>query len=272
MLTTTTNGAELGDSTADESSRPWYHGPLGYRAVLELLLCGSGFLLYRYIRTLTKNDTVEAYNNARRVMHFEQAFGVFNEVDLQRALLGSRGIILALNRYYVMVHFTATVLFLVWAYARHQRYYAVIRNIFLIVTGAALAIHVAVPLAPPRMFPSTGFVDTLQQFGPRIYPTDISKSVANQFAAVPSLHFGWAVLVAGGIVAIKRNRRSMIAFIHPFLTLIAIVATGNHYWFDAAVALVLIVATFCGYLLVRSRRTVCERTAAALRFLRHAVL
>jgi hypothetical protein len=65
--------------------------------------------------------------------------------------------------------------------------------------------------------------------------------VANQFAAMPSLHFGWALIVAIGLGRLTR-RRSRLWMAHPLITLLAIVATGNHYWLDAAVAAVLVVA------------------------------
>jgi PAP2 superfamily len=64
--------------------------------------------------------------------------------------------------------------------------------------------------------------------------------VANQFAAMPSLHFGWAVLVAATIIGLLRSRWRFLAIAHPVVTLLAIVATANHYWLDAAVALVLV--------------------------------
>ena len=107
----------------------------------------------------------------------------------------------------------------------------------MLVTLAALAIHVGFPLAPPRM--TAGFRDTLQEFGPRIYSSDPRRSISNQFAAMPSLHFGWALMVAVGFVAIKRNRKSLVFLLHPATTLIAIVATGNHYWLDSAIAALL---------------------------------
>ncbi len=154
----------------------------------------------------------------------------------------SHTLVAFLNRYYVTVHFPLTVAFLLWVFFRHHSAYARIRNTFVSVTVAALAIHVAFPLAPPRMLPDAGFVDTLQRFGPRIYSTDTSESVANQFAAMPSLHFGWAFIVAGAYVSIRRTRRSLWAMLHPAVTLLAIVATANHYWLDAAVAGVLVVA------------------------------
>jgi hypothetical protein len=146
-----------------------------------------------------------------------------------------------LNRYYVTVHFPLTAMMLMYVYLRHQGTYARARNWFVSVTLAALVIHVLFPLAPPRMIHDAGFVDTLQRFGPHIYSTDTTQSIANQFAAMPSLHFGWAVMVACTFIAIKRTRRSLLALLHPAITLLAIVATANHYWIDAAVALLLVV-------------------------------
>ncbi|MEZ5217998.1 MAG: phosphatase PAP2 family protein [Ilumatobacteraceae bacterium] len=243
---------------------------MGYRLPLELLLCGGVFLFYRYIRTITRDDGREAFANARHVMRIEQMLGIFNEPHVQGVFLRSQAVIHVLNRYYVIVHFTATVGFLAWAYVRHNRIYSAIRNVFLTVTGAALVIHVLVPLAPPRMFPGNGFVDTLRLYGPRIYTTDLSQSVANQFAAVPSLHFGWAVLVAGGVIAIKRNKWSLLTILHPVITLLAIVATGNHYWFDAMVAMALIMLAVIGLLAYQRRQTIRVRAAAAVRFIRLA--
>jgi hypothetical protein len=129
------------------------------------------------------------------------------------------------------------------------------RNWLMGVTATALAIHVAFPLAPPRML--AGFVDTLDVFGPDIYPADHTQSVANQFAAMPSLHFGWSVIVAAGFVMVVRNRWRWLALAHPVITLLAIVATANHYWLDAAVA-GLLVAAVATLTVVPARRR--ERT------------
>ena len=234
----TTVEYERMDST-DTSRSP----RLGRRLGLELLMMGGVFAVYRQIRFLTRNDTDAAMDNARRVVDLEKQFHFFSERTVQDMVMHSHTLVAFLNRYYVTVHFPLTVAFLLWVFFRHHAAYARIRNTFVTVTVAALAIHVAFPLAPPRMLPDAGFVDTLQRFGPRIYSTDTSKSVANQFAAMPSLHFGWAFIVAGAYVSIRRTRRSLWVMLHPAITLLAIVATANHYWLDAAVAGVLVVAT-----------------------------
>jgi hypothetical protein len=232
-------------------------GRLAWLLAGELVLMGGVFLAYRQIRFLTRNDTDAAMANARRVVDVERFFHVFNEQAVQDLVLRAEPLVHFLNRYYVMVHFPLTVAFLLWVFWRHHEAYRRIRYWFVSVTVAALAIHVAFPLAPPRMLAGEGFVDTLQVYGPRIYSTDTSESIANQFAAMPSLHFGWAAIVAGAYVGLRRTRRSMWAMLHPAITLLAIVATANHYWLDAAVAFVL-VAVVALVVAGRARRAATE--------------
>jgi PAP2 superfamily len=209
--------------------------------VREVAVMAFLFVCYRQVRYLTRNHTSAATTNAHRVVEFERSLGAFTEGWVQDLALHSHAVITVLNRYYVTVHFPLTALFVVWALIRHRSAFRQIRTWLYTVTAAALAIHVAFPLAPPRMLAEHHFVDTLQVYGPRIYSSDTTQSIANQYAAMPSLHFGWAIIVAAGFVAIKRTRRSLLALAHPVITLLAIVATANHYWVDAAVALGLIV-------------------------------
>jgi hypothetical protein len=237
---------------------------LGRRLVGELFLMSAVFVVYRQIRFLTRNDTDAAMENAERVVDFERRFSVFSERSVQDLVMHSHTVVAFLNRYYVTVHFPLTIAFLLWVFFRHHDAYHRIRNCFVSVTVAALAIHVAFPLAPPRMLPEAGFVDTLQRFGPRIYSTDTSESIANQFAAMPSLHFGWAFIVAGAYVSIRRTRRSLWVMLHPAITLLAIVATANHYWLDAAVAGVLVVVAAALLSARRERQTAAAFPAMAV--------
>ena len=132
--------------------------------------------------------------------------------------------------------------------------YRHVRAILVSVTAVGLVLHIAYPLAPPRMLP--GFVDTIAVFGPSIYDRPGVESVANQYAAMPSLHVGWAVIVALGIYWMWTGWRRWIGAAHAVLTTVAVVLTANHYWLDAIVVVVLVAAaTF----VVRGRRPVAPR-------------
>jgi hypothetical protein len=208
------------------------------RALIELSIAAAVFVVYRLGRLVTLGSAETARANADRVLAFQAELIGSAELAVQRWVLRVPGAIEVLNHFYVGVHFPATAVFLVWAFARHRDRFAAIRNWFIGVTLVAMVVHVVFPLAPPRML--DGFVDTLRVFGPSIYAEDPSRSVANQFAAMPSLHFGWALMVAIGIIAVGARRRRWWWLVHPAVTLLAIVATANHYLLDAAVAAVLV--------------------------------
>lgn len=216
----------------------------------ELAIVATVYLLYQAGRGVTNDSNTIALRHARRVLDFERDVGLAIERTIQSSVAGSRFVIEMLNRFYVGVHFPATIAFLVWAYARHYETYRKLRVWFVTVTLSALVIHLAYPLAPPRMLP--GFIDTLHVFGPSIYPRDTTESVANQFAAMPSLHFGWALMVAIGVIVIHQSRWRFLALVHPTLTFFAIVATANHYVLDALIAAGLL--TVCGLVQVGLRR------------------
>lgn len=217
------------------------------RAVIELVIAASVFVVYRAGRLVTNDSLTSAAANAERVVDAQRRLIGTMELHVQRWILDIPGAIDVLNHFYVFVHFPATTVFLVWAFARHRDRYPAIRNWFVGVTLAAMVIHVAFPLAPPRML--DGYVDTLREYGPNIYPEDPSRSLANQFAAMPSLHFGWALMVAIGIITVTTSRHRWWWLAHPAVTLLAIVATGNHYLLDAAVAAAL--ALIVGLLVFR---------------------
>ena len=210
--------------------------PLPVRFAMEFGLLGALLALYLFLRFSMKGSIGDAVGNAHRVVQVERAFGVFSESNVQSLALHSHDVILFLNSYYLLAHFTITALFFAWMLIRKPDAYPTVRRILILMTAIGLAIHAAYPLAPPRMLPDLGFIDTGRLFGPSPYG-DTSKGLANQFAAMPSLHFGWALLVAWGANRYSRSRWRRLLVVHPLLTLAAIIVTANHYWLDAAVAL-----------------------------------
>jgi hypothetical protein len=209
-------------------------------AAREALLALALFWLYRQTRKWIAGDVDQAMINADRVVDAERAMGVYTELQVQQAVLEHRWLVDFLDHYYVLVHFPITAIVLIWVYRRSSQLYRTIRNYFIVVSGTGLLIHVLFPLAPPRMLAHEGFVDTLDIYGPDIYSNNVANSAANQLAAMPSLHFAWALVIAIAVIAASSSRTSRLAVAHPALTLLAIVATGNHYWLDAAVGAILV--------------------------------
>jgi hypothetical protein len=230
----TVTGRDAPATSHAPSARRWSNRTVG-SSLRELVLMVTVFMAYRQVRHLTSGDLAQAHANADRVVNAERQLGIFSENALQRLVLNSRPVIEFLDHYYVFVHFTASLGFMAWVFLRHPEAWGRIRAWFLSVTLAGLAIHVAYPLAPPRMLSQHGFVDTLHVYGPSIYSKDVTESAANQLAAMPSLHFAWAAIVAAGFITIRRSRWSLLMVLHPLVTLLAIVATANHYWLDAIV-------------------------------------
>lgn len=231
-------------STGSESRRSlasWWRGRYGARMLIEIMLCGALLVIYRAIRTINKTDMRAAFGNTRDVIAFENWLGMPFEDNLQAFLLDHPTLIKALNHYYILFHFPTAIALLLWLYLRHPVRYQPIRNLMAFVTFVALVIHLIFPLAPPRMM--TGFVDTMREFGPNIYPKNALDGAANQIAAMPSLHFGWAMIEAMAVISVLKSRWRWIVVLHPTLMTLSIIATGNHWWIDAAAAAAIIIGT-----------------------------
>jgi len=213
-------------------------------AARELLLVALLFGVYKLGRGLASGEASTAFANAKQLLTIQSDLRMPDEAAIQEWFMQSHTVVLMCNKYYAYVHFPATVAFLLWLWIRHREHYKWIRNILALMTGAALVIHILVPLAPPRKMP--GFVDTGLVSGDSPY-SGAGAKIANQFAAMPSLHVGWAVVVALGISAVwhaagtGRRIAGWLLWLHPAITLLVVVVTANHYWLDAVVAVLLMV-------------------------------
>ncbi|OAH09716.1 phosphatase PAP2 family protein [Streptomyces jeddahensis] len=209
--------------------------------IRELLLVAGLFLVYKFGRQLANGHTDAAFDNAHRIWSLERTLHLPGEASLQQPLLNSEALVHLANVYYATVHFPATALFLAWLYLRRPRHYVWSRRVLATVTAAALVLHLTFPLAPPRMLDAAHLVDTAQVYGPSVYSdTPGTDTMANQFAAMPSLHVGWALMVAVGLIAATRSRWRWLWLLHPLLTLLVVVGTANHYWLDAIAATALL--------------------------------
>ncbi|MGH3506173.1 MAG: phosphatase PAP2 family protein [Nocardioidaceae bacterium] len=211
---------------------------------MELLLVAGLFLAYKLTRVMIGGSTSDAFVNARRILDLEGVLNLPSEVGVQRLMLESETLTRMANGYYAFVHFPLTVAFLIWLFIRHRPQYFTVRTTLALLTGMALVVHTLFPLAPGRMLGRRGFVDTAAMYGQSVYGAPEQDSLSNQFAAMPSLHFGWAVVVALGIITVTSSQLRWLWLLHPIVTLAVIVGTGNHYWLDALVAGLLLVLAY----------------------------
>jgi hypothetical protein len=234
------------DAGGTDAARP----PL----VRELLLVAGLFLVYKLGRQLATGHTGEAFHNARQVWDLERAVHLPGEGAVQSLLLHGDGLAQIANTYYATVHFPITAAFLIWLYLRRPAHYVWARRVLAVLTSAALVLPFVYPLAPPRMLAATHLVDTAHVYGPSVYGPPSSDHLSNQFAAMPSLHFGWALMVAIGLIVATRSRWRWLWLLHPLVTLLVIVGTANHYWLDAIVATAMLGGALA--LIHRPQRTV----------------
>ena len=206
---------------------------LARRGLLETLLVVSLFMAYFLTRGLVSGRAAEAFENAYQLMQLQRWLGISWEQTFQSWIMQFDNLIWAMNTIYVYTHMPALILFALWVFIWHHDRYPEVRNIFLGILGVGLIVYALIPLAPPRFFTSTGFVDTLAMYSSVDYHADGIEMLYNPYAAMPSLHVGFAVFVGIGLIAVGgRLRHWIMGITFPVLMSIAVVGTGNHFILD----------------------------------------
>jgi hypothetical protein len=196
------------------------------------------YALWQFAGTLALLHVDGAVARGRWIFDLSHDLHLPSELTVQHAVLHSSLLVQALNIFYATMHFPGMIAFLIWTFVRHRDRYPQVRNTMVLVTGSSLAIQL-IPTAPPRLTPGLGFVDTPALFHQSVY-APVGSPGPDQLSAMPSVHVAWAVLVALGVILISTSRWRWWIVAHPIITVLAVVATGNHWWFDGIVAVWLI--------------------------------
>jgi hypothetical protein len=207
--------------------------------VPEFLLVAAGYAAYTLGRFAATKHPDGSYVHARQIWDLERWLRLPNEADLQQAVLGWSRVMDLANLHYQVGYVVSVVGSLVWLYIRHPRHYIWYRRFLTLVTFIGLIGHIVYPMAPPRLLTGDRVVDSAQVFGHAVYGP-VGTGLSNQFAAMPSLHVGWAVVVAVGVVVVLRSPWRWLIVLHPVITLLVVVVTGNHFWMDGIVATVIV--------------------------------
>lgn len=224
------------------------------------LIAGAG-LAYSLVRGLTDDRVDEAFDNAETVVGAERAAGIFIEPAVQDAALGSDLLTNVANAIYI-AYWPVIIATLGWLLIGRPGAYPMYRNALLASGIFALALFAVFPLAPPRFLPHHGFTDTIALHSDG-YREFNASALVNEYAAMPSLHFGWVLLAAIAVVRLSQRRAvCVVAASAPVLMLWAIVATGNHYLVDALAGGVVVLAGLAVAHRVGERRSGDQRAGS----------
>jgi membrane-associated phospholipid phosphatase len=217
--------------------------PRGYADFGYQLLIWFGFLAaYQVARGVADRDPTRAFANGWRVIDVEQRLAGRGELTLQGWTQSSRVLQTLVSWTYWNSEFTVVGLALLWVYFRRNEAFLRFRNTILLANVLGLFGYVFLPTAPPRLFTSMGFTDTLSQFGGLNHGSGLVELASNPYAAMPSLHAADA-LIAGVILAsvVRRPVWKAVWLLWPAWVWFAVMATGNHFWLDVLAGIVLAV-------------------------------
>jgi membrane-associated phospholipid phosphatase len=202
--------------------------------------CQIGILVgvdiaYELVRGIADSQRADAIAHGTQVIDFERSTHTLFEPSLQAFFLPAHWTIDLANQLYLNAQFSIALGFLVWLYLFRNESYYFVRNMFVIAMGLALVGYIGFPTAPPRMFPQHGFVDTITDFSNVNHDSTLAKIFINPYAAIPSMHCAFALMIGATGVMVCRNRFAKALWVvWPVVIAWVVIVTANHYWVDVA--------------------------------------
>ncbi|MEM7094222.1 MAG: phosphatase PAP2 family protein [Actinomycetota bacterium] len=206
---------------------------LGWRGFgSQILILTPPALLYFLVRDLASGQEHEAFANASSIVDLQKSLGLDWEATFQQRILDLDWLIAFVNWIYIYGHFPLLIVALILLFGLSRPQFRTLRNALIASGAIGLVCFALYPVAPPRLFAPDEFFDSLGELS-RSYRILQNPSLTNQFAAVPSFHVGWNLLVA---VAVWRSTRSRVlrtaAVVFPCLMIVAVLLTANHWILD----------------------------------------
>jgi membrane-associated phospholipid phosphatase len=231
----------------------------------ELLIVLTGVVFYFGLRGLTAGSHDVAVRHAHDIVDLEKRLGMYVEEQVQDLVVPSDAMSTFFNWVYIWGHWPVIAVTLLWLALRHRTIYYRLRNGMLISGGLGLLVYTTYPVAPPRLA-DLGLIDTVTERS-QAYRVLQPPQFVNQYAAMPSLHVGWDLLVGLAIIAAATSVwLRMVGVLMPVLMIVATIATANHYVLDAVAGIAFAMA---GHLLAlelerrRQRRETVEDAVEA---------
>jgi hypothetical protein len=235
-----------------------------HSGAVEALTLAALYGVYELTRGSFGESWGLAQRHAHEIVRFERDLGMFWEWDVQRWAQSLPGLPAVLGAAYIGLHVVATIAALVWVYRRHRAHFALLRTVLVFSSTFALVLYALYPTAPPRLA-GLGIADTVTDHTGINLNSELLGQLYNPIAAVPSLHFGYALIVGVTVALLSPHLVvRVLGALYPFAMLFVIVATGNHFWIDAAVGgVVVALAWFLAQRVLQPIDTLTRSPAAA---------
>jgi hypothetical protein len=213
----------------------WWKG--GIREITLVLVI---WVVYALIHDGLPERAILAFHNAYNVIDFEVRLKFFWEPGIQSWFLRSDFLVQLANSLYTLLFYPVIISFGIWAYRCHRQQYSIARNALFISAAIGLSCFAFYPMAPPRLLPSLGFVDTLDKYL-KLNASSLPAFLVNQYAAMPSFHVGWTLLIGMATFRIAKTWwLKLVGILLPLLMLVTVIATANHFILDAIAGAVLV--------------------------------
>ena len=200
----------------------------------EAAVIGILYGLWQVAGAISVTGRTGAFGRAEWIQRFQRDVHLPSEASVQQLFLGHHLLIQGANLYYASMHLTMMLVFLIWLFVRHREDYRPVRQVMAWTTLGCLLVQL-LPVAPPRMFP--GIVDTAMSYGQSVYANGLPF---DQLSAMPSVHVAWAVLIGWYVWKVSTSRWRVLGPLHSVLTITVVVVTGNHWWLDGIVAVMIL--------------------------------
>ncbi|MDQ3656830.1 MAG: phosphatase PAP2 family protein [Chloroflexota bacterium] len=226
----------------DTTHRPGTRTPRGleqtrtrFGVVREVGIVALAAYIYFFVRGLIHAREPEAIDNARWLISTEKSLGLFQELQVQGWILDHHWAVTLANWVYIYGHWPVVALTLGWLFVKHREMFPVFRSAMLLSGAMGIVFFILFPMAPPRFLGDLGFIDTVTMHS-EAYRVLQPPSLTNQFAAMPSLHVGWNLLMGIAIVSFVSNRFwKVFGVLMPITMYAATILTANHYFLDGVV-------------------------------------